>query len=181
MLRRWAVFELVGANPITKSELLSQKLERNCFLMNADMYQWYQIMICLLKFDFFFFGSVTMQVRAVVIKPVIPLAYFLSADHLSPCVELCRIRTDHRGYSNRSASVGRCRNCGATGNKMVKSFQIQAHRKIYICVESSRLMSISLVIMLAAETYCAYYRKIFSCVSLMYFIKLVSRNLASTY
>ena len=27
------------------------------------MYQWYQIMICLLKFDFFFFGGVTMQVR----------------------------------------------------------------------------------------------------------------------
>ena len=26
------------------------------------MYQWYQIMICLLKFDFFFFTGVTMQV-----------------------------------------------------------------------------------------------------------------------
>lgn len=26
------------------------------------MYQWYQIMICLLKFDFFFFSGVTMQV-----------------------------------------------------------------------------------------------------------------------
>jgi hypothetical protein len=27
------------------------------------MYQWYQIMLCLLKFDFFFFVGVTMQVR----------------------------------------------------------------------------------------------------------------------
>ena len=27
------------------------------------MYQWYQIMICLLKFDFFSFTGVTMQVR----------------------------------------------------------------------------------------------------------------------
>lgn len=26
------------------------------------MYQWYQIMLCLLKFDFFFFVGVTMQV-----------------------------------------------------------------------------------------------------------------------
>jgi hypothetical protein len=26
------------------------------------MYQWYQIMICLLKFDFFFFSGVTIQV-----------------------------------------------------------------------------------------------------------------------
>ncbi|KAF8798010.1 hypothetical protein BYT27DRAFT_7124222 [Phlegmacium glaucopus] len=47
----WAIFHVVGANPKMKS-----------------MYQWYQIMICLLKFDFFFFAGVTMQLLIVVLQ-----------------------------------------------------------------------------------------------------------------
>ncbi|KAJ7219255.1 hypothetical protein GGX14DRAFT_435357 [Mycena pura] len=47
----WAVFHVVGANP---------KMKR--------MYQWYQIMLCLLKFDFFFFVGVTMQLLIVVLS-----------------------------------------------------------------------------------------------------------------
>ncbi|KAF9005636.1 hypothetical protein BDQ17DRAFT_1353505 [Cyathus striatus] len=47
----WAIFHVVGANPKMKT-----------------MYQWYQIMICLLKFDFFFFLGVTMQLLIVVLK-----------------------------------------------------------------------------------------------------------------
>jgi len=47
----WAIFHVVGANPQMKS-----------------MYQWYQIMICLLKFDFFFFVGVTMQLLIVVLS-----------------------------------------------------------------------------------------------------------------
>jgi hypothetical protein len=54
---RWAIFHVVGANPKMKS-----------------MYQWYQIMICLLKFDFFFFTGVTMQVSLSHSK-------FISANH----------------------------------------------------------------------------------------------------
>ncbi|KAJ7582730.1 hypothetical protein C8J56DRAFT_955575 [Mycena floridula] len=46
----WAIFHVVGANPKMKT-----------------MYQWYQIMICLLKFDFFFFAAVTMQLLIVVL------------------------------------------------------------------------------------------------------------------
>jgi len=46
----WAIFHVVGANPKMKI-----------------MYQWYQIMICLLKFDFFFFIGVTMQLLIVVL------------------------------------------------------------------------------------------------------------------
>ncbi|KAJ7774644.1 hypothetical protein DFH07DRAFT_106262 [Mycena maculata] len=46
----WAIFHVVGANP---------KMKR--------MYQWYQIMLCLLKFDFFFFIGVTMQLLIVVL------------------------------------------------------------------------------------------------------------------
>ncbi|KAF8163287.1 hypothetical protein B0H34DRAFT_694846 [Crassisporium funariophilum] len=47
----WAIFHVVGANPKMKA-----------------MYQWYQIMICLLKFDFFFFSGVTMQLLIVVLQ-----------------------------------------------------------------------------------------------------------------
>ncbi|RDB21566.1 hypothetical protein Hypma_011588 [Hypsizygus marmoreus] len=47
----WAIFHVVGANPKMKT-----------------MYQWYQIMICLLKFDFFCFAGVTMQLLIVVLR-----------------------------------------------------------------------------------------------------------------
>lgn len=47
----WAIFHVVGANPRMKT-----------------MYQWYQIMICLLKFDFFCFTGVTMQLLIVVLS-----------------------------------------------------------------------------------------------------------------
>ncbi|KAJ7285852.1 hypothetical protein C8J57DRAFT_650435 [Mycena rebaudengoi] len=46
----WAIFHVVGANPKMKT-----------------MYQWYQIMLCLLKFDFFFFVGVTMQLLIIVL------------------------------------------------------------------------------------------------------------------
>ncbi|TFY82087.1 hypothetical protein EWM64_g1922 [Hericium alpestre] len=47
----WAIFRVVGANPAMKT-----------------MYQFYQIMICLLKFDFFCFTGVTMQLLIVVLS-----------------------------------------------------------------------------------------------------------------
>jgi len=47
----WAVFHVTGANPVMKT-----------------MYQWYQIMICLLKFDFFCFAGVTMQLLILVLQ-----------------------------------------------------------------------------------------------------------------
>lgn len=47
----WAIFHVVGANPKMKT-----------------MYQYYQIMICLLKFDFFFFTGVTMQLLILVLQ-----------------------------------------------------------------------------------------------------------------
>ncbi|KAJ7632600.1 hypothetical protein FB45DRAFT_508987 [Roridomyces roridus] len=46
----WAIFHVVGANPRMKR-----------------MYQWYQIMLCLLKFDFFFFIGVSMQLLIIVL------------------------------------------------------------------------------------------------------------------
>ncbi|GJE95127.1 hypothetical protein PsYK624_113080 [Phanerochaete sordida] len=47
----WAIFHVVGANPQMKT-----------------MYQFYQIMICLLKFDFFCFIGVTSQLLIVVLQ-----------------------------------------------------------------------------------------------------------------
>ncbi|THH11582.1 hypothetical protein EW146_g7987 [Bondarzewia mesenterica] len=46
----WAIFRVVGANPAMKT-----------------MYQFYQVMICLLKFDFFCFTGVTIQLLIVVL------------------------------------------------------------------------------------------------------------------
>ncbi|PFH54370.1 hypothetical protein AMATHDRAFT_72862 [Amanita thiersii Skay4041] len=46
----WAIFHVVGANPKMKT-----------------MYRYYQIMICLLKFDFFCFTGVTMQLLIIVL------------------------------------------------------------------------------------------------------------------
>jgi len=47
----WAVFRIVGANPALKT-----------------MYQFYQVLICLLKFDFFAFTGVTIQLLIVVLS-----------------------------------------------------------------------------------------------------------------
>ncbi|KAJ8472691.1 hypothetical protein ONZ45_g16565 [Pleurotus djamor] len=68
----WAIFHVVGANPKMKT-----------------MYQWYQIMICLLKFDFFCFTGVTMQLLIIVLNrdsaefgitiAAIPIVLFLLA------------------------------------------------------------------------------------------------------
>ncbi|KAF8350722.1 hypothetical protein F5887DRAFT_940616, partial [Amanita rubescens] len=47
----WAIFHVVGANPKMK-----------------EMYRYYQILLCLLKFDFFSFTGVTMQLLIVVLQ-----------------------------------------------------------------------------------------------------------------
>ncbi|KAL1947786.1 hypothetical protein VTO73DRAFT_13510 [Trametes versicolor] len=47
----WAIFHIVGANPAAKT-----------------MYQFYQVIICLLKFDFFAFIGVTMQLLIIVLQ-----------------------------------------------------------------------------------------------------------------
>ncbi|CCL99117.1 uncharacterized protein FIBRA_01131 [Fibroporia radiculosa] len=47
----WAIFHVVGANPAMKT-----------------MYQFYQIMVCLLKFDFFAFIGVSIQLLIVVLQ-----------------------------------------------------------------------------------------------------------------
>lgn len=51
----WAIFHTVGANPVLKR-----------------MYEYYQIWICLLKFDFFAFIGLTIQLLILVIQPSSP-------------------------------------------------------------------------------------------------------------
>jgi len=63
----WAIFHVVGANPKMKSKKpypLSYRAGGAKHSFRTAMYQYYQVMICLLKFDFFFFAAVTIQVRS---------------------------------------------------------------------------------------------------------------------
>ncbi|KAI0065358.1 hypothetical protein BV25DRAFT_1913422 [Artomyces pyxidatus] len=95
----WAIFRVVGANPAMKS-----------------MYQVYQILICLLKFDFFSFTGVTMQLLIVVLST--NSAEFGLTVAAIPIVLLLLI------------------GCGIAVQREIKW-----------------LMSLSLVLMLASETY----------------------------
>ncbi|PPQ81159.1 hypothetical protein CVT24_007943, partial [Panaeolus cyanescens] len=99
----WAIFHVVGANPKMKT-----------------MYQWYQIMICLLKFDFFFFAGVTMQLLIVVLQR--NSAEFGVTIAAIPVVLILLIF------------------CGIAVQREIKS-----------------VMTISLVMMLAALSYCKYF------------------------
>ncbi|KAJ3782297.1 hypothetical protein GGU10DRAFT_364172 [Lentinula aff. detonsa] len=96
----WAIFHIVGANPKTKT-----------------MYQYYQVEICLLKFDFFFFTGVTMQLLIVVL-------------------------------SKNSAEFG------VTIAAIPIVLGLLMGAALAVRREIKWLMSISLVMMLAAETYC---------------------------
>ncbi|KAJ3517148.1 hypothetical protein NLJ89_g682 [Agrocybe chaxingu] len=97
----WAIFHVVGANPKMKT-----------------MYQYYQIMICLLKFDFFFFAAVTMQLLILVLQR--NEAEFGVTIAAIPVVLLLLIF------------------CGIAVQREIKS-----------------VMTLSLVLMLAAQSYCA--------------------------
>lgn len=98
----WAIFHVVGANPKMKT-----------------MYQYYQIMICLLKFDFFCFAGVTMQLLIVVL--VTKSAEFGVTVAAIPVVLILLIL------------------CGVAVQREIKW-----------------LMSVSLVLMLAAQSYFLY-------------------------
>jgi len=98
----WAIFHVVGANPKMKT-----------------MYQWYQIMICLLKFDFFFFAAVTMQLLIVVLSR--NSAEFGVTVAAIPVVLILLVL------------------CGVAVQREIKS-----------------IMTVSLVMMLAAESYFLY-------------------------
>lgn len=64
----------------------------------AEMYQWYQIMICLLKFDFFCFSGVTMQVRPMV-RSWNMLYNSISAPNCRAAAKFCRIWSHRRCYT----------------------------------------------------------------------------------
>lgn len=98
----WAIFHVVGANPKTKT-----------------MYQYYQVEICLLKFDFFFFIGVTMQLLIVVL-------------------------------ATNSAEFGLTIAAIPIVLGLIVGAAMAVQREI------KWLMSISLVVMLAAETYFIY-------------------------
>ncbi|EIM90009.1 uncharacterized protein STEHIDRAFT_166278 [Stereum hirsutum FP-91666 SS1] len=98
----WAIFRVVGANPAMKK-----------------MYQFYQVMLCLLKFDFFCFTGVTIQLLIVVLQ--------------SSTAEF-----------------------GLTIAAIPVVFFLLIGAGIAVTHEVKWLMTISLVLMLAAETYYQY-------------------------
>ncbi|KAI0709129.1 hypothetical protein C8Q76DRAFT_742333 [Earliella scabrosa] len=98
----WAIFHIVGANPAAKT-----------------MYQYYQVMICLLKFDFFAFIGVTMQLLIVVLAT--STAEFGLTIAAIPIVLVLLV------------------GCGLAVQREIKW-----------------LMTVSLILMLAAETYFIY-------------------------
>lgn len=117
------------------------------------MYQWYQIMICLLKFDFFAFTGVTMQVA-----PYHPSAWFISLDAFDIWQLLIVV------LSQNSAEFGVTIAaipivlfllilCGVAVQREIK-WQVVCTSAYLAVLLYSRLMSISLVMMLAALSYC---------------------------
>ncbi|KAH9901321.1 hypothetical protein C8Q73DRAFT_677483 [Cubamyces lactineus] len=98
----WAIFHVVGANPAAKT-----------------MYQFYQVMICLLKFDFFAFVGVTMQLLILVLAK----------------------NTAEFGLTIAAIPI---------------VFVLLIGAGLAVQREIKWLMSISLVLMLAAETYFIY-------------------------
>jgi len=98
----WAIFHVVGANPKMKT-----------------MYQYYQVMVCLLKFNFFCFIGVSMQMLILVL-------------------------------SSSSAEFGITIAAVPVVVFLLVACAIAVQREI------KWLMSISLVLMLAAEAYCIY-------------------------
>ncbi|KAI0798046.1 hypothetical protein C8Q75DRAFT_740468, partial [Abortiporus biennis] len=102
----WAIFHIVGANPAMKT-----------------MYQFYQVLICLLKFDFFCFTGVTIQLLIVVLQK--NSAEFGLTIAAIPIVLLLLAGA---GFATKR--------------------------------EIKWLMSMMLVLMLAAETYCTFIYKL---------------------
>lgn len=83
------------------------------------MYRFYQVIICLLKFDFFCFTGVTMQVGlAITRKPVRPQQTILAIDH-RVVRELGRVWSNNRCHTYRSIVARRCRLRRPERNKMV--------------------------------------------------------------
>lgn len=84
------------------------------------MYRWYQVIICLLKFDFFFFAGVTMQVieaRAPPLTSILKVSSNLAFD--PRCLpKFCRVRYYDCRHSDRPGAPILCRNRGATRDQV---------------------------------------------------------------
>ena len=65
------------------------------------MYRWYQILVCLLKFDFFFFTGVTMQVGWTLQRSLFQMAYSGLASHPRVTNKLCGVWHHHCCHSCR--------------------------------------------------------------------------------
>jgi hypothetical protein len=126
----WAIFRVVGANPKLKSMSIAFFTNEWCSSSGclSAMYQFYQVMICLLKFDFFAFTGVTMQACLFLCSSTILLTLVtLSAAHRCTKPQLRRVRGDDCCYPCRFSAPGCLRYRFTARNQMVCYFHHLNH------------------------------------------------------
>lgn len=117
------------------------------------MYQFYQVFLCLLKFDFFCFVGVTMQVctSLLVILYQRGTEGTLTAPHRRSCRQFCRVWNYHCCYSCGPFFDSWLCICCSARNQMVWSFTLYCLSHRLICF---RMMSTALALMIPCMTYC---------------------------
>jgi hypothetical protein len=149
----WAVFRIVGANPVMKSECFKYCY---CPMLTVNfkaMYQFYEVLICLLKFDFFAFTGITIQVRCprMLLLSILPRR-LLVASHRCSLEEFSRVWFDNRRDSCSPSTPFWLQSCRPTRNQIVRILGPDVVSSSHTF--AIRLMAFSLFLMLASETYC---------------------------
>lgn len=88
--------------------------------LGIAMYQYYQIMICLLKFDFFCFVGVTMQVNELICVGELLLTMKCTAFDSRPSNRFRRVWSDRCGYPDCVVPADRRSHCRQERDKMVR-------------------------------------------------------------
>ena len=86
------------------------------------MYQYYQVLLCLLKFDFFAFTGVTIQVGTLTPSHNHPLtSHWPTASYCCPLQKFSRVWLDNSRDSRSFGTSNRLWDCCETRNQVVRS------------------------------------------------------------
>ena len=146
-----------------------------CWLHIEAMYRYYQIMLCFLKFDFFFVTGVTMQVWVFSPVSISSNLNALTATHSCDSNRLGWIRHYHCRYSNRSRSSSIMWSSRPARDQVVCDLISPSFSTVMLF----SVMTISLVLMLSALTYCEW--KINHDVAILTWLKSVSKHGCMVY